>query len=165
MRAKVTTLLVLGALVGALVPGRAPAADAPTIYDALAEMKDHRILVTAIREAGEVATLKGKGEYTVFAPTDAALRAVKGDLLKQIATNKAAVKALVNAHLLKGARTTDGLLTADRKDRTTLHGTELNVEGVNGVIRVGGAKIVVSNVRCANGVIHVIDAVLPLEKP
>ena len=161
MRAKVLAILVLAVF----APGRALASDSPSIYEALAAMKTHTILHTAVKEAGEIATLKGSGQYTLFAPTDAAFKAINGNLLKKIATDKATVKALLSAHLVKGKYTTEELKKLAGKELETLLGTLLKVEELKDGFRVGGAKLVVTNVQCGNGVIHIVDVVFPVTKP
>jgi uncharacterized surface protein with fasciclin (FAS1) repeats len=163
MRAKLfTTVALVGAVALGGVP--APASDVGSIYDTLALMKDHTVLTVAIKEADEVANLKGQEQYTLFAPTDAAFKKLDEATIKSLATDKAAVKRFVRAHVVPGKVTVEGLKELSGKELRTLQGGDLSVSGAKDGLRVGGAKIVSGNVLCSNGVIHVIDTVLPVAK-
>jgi uncharacterized surface protein with fasciclin (FAS1) repeats len=160
MKVRILSAVVLAVLVGAAVPHDAPAADTASIYDTLALMKDHSILSVAVTEAKEAPTLRGPGPYCLFAPTDAAFKKLDDATIKKLATDKETVKQLLQAHLVKGKLTAVDLKTHAGKDLSTLQGGALKVEDTKDGLRVGGAKVV-TDVRCSNGVIHVIDAVLP----
>ena len=163
MKARLFAAVALAALLGLALPTPAPAVDVSSIYDTLALMKEHSILYVAVTEAKETAALKGDGMFTLFAPTDAAFKALDAATIKKIAGNKAAVQQLLRAHLVAGK-----LAAADLKVRAeelrTLQGTALNVRDAKDGLRVGEAKLVTTDIMCSNGVIHVIDVVLPVGK-
>ncbi len=160
MKTRVVVATVLAALVGGAVP--APASDTASIYDNLVLMKEHSVLLVAVTETKEAATLKAAGPYTLFVPTDAAFKTLDEEAVKKLVTGKEAVRKLLRAHLAEGKITTKEL--ADLKEVRTLQGGVLKVEKVKDGVRVGGAKIVAADVACSNGVIHVVDAVLPAKE-
>lgn len=168
MKAKVFVAVALGALMGSFVPVPAPAADTPTIYDALSRRDDTAVLFVAVEEAQEAAALKSQAkQLTVFAPSDAAFQALGPAAFKNLMTDKDAVQKMLRTHIIETPHplTIKNLAELDGKETPrTLQGTALKVEKTPDGFRVGGAKIVVADIPCGNGVIHVIDAVLPVAK-
>ena len=135
---------------------RSVAADQKTIGETIAASKDHTILVVALTEAGLVESLEGKGPLTLFAPTDAAFKKLGEEKIKELVKDRALLKKIVQAHAVTGK-------ALSAKDLVALDGKEVN--GFNVVankqgMTVGGAKITSADVKCSNGVIHVINTVL-----
>ncbi|MBM3979793.1 MAG: fasciclin domain-containing protein [Planctomycetes bacterium] len=153
---KLLALVALACLNGAPVR----AADTANVYDTLLAMKAHTVVQVAVKETGTIALLKGDKPVTLFAPTDAAFRALGAATVQKLATDREALKALIRAHLVTGKYTTEELTPLDGKELRSLADAGLKVEVTKDGVRVGGAKLVVTNVQCSNGVIHVIDAVL-----
>jgi uncharacterized surface protein with fasciclin (FAS1) repeats len=118
-------------------------------------------LVTAIKAAGLVDTLNGKGPFTVFAPTNAAFAALPAgtldDLLKP--QNKAKLKAVLTYHVLPGKIESSALAGQKMTSPATVQGGTLAVDGTNGVM-INDAKVVAADVKASNGVVHAIDKVL-----
>ncbi len=114
-------------------------------------------LVAALQRTGLAQTLQGPGPFTVFAPTNAAFVALSDAPLDDLTDGE-----LTNilAYHVVGER----LAAADLAGRATLlttQGSDLAVTaGADGSIRVNDATLVVRDVAAANGVLHVIDAVL-----
>ncbi len=127
-------------------------------------MKDHTILFVAVTEAKDGATLKGQGPYTLFAPTDAAFKKLDDATIKKLATDKDIVKTLLRAHLAVGNLTATDLKKLTGKQVRTLQGNALKLEDTKDGLRVGEAKVTGGSIACSNGVIHIIDAVLPIVK-
>jgi transforming growth factor-beta-induced protein len=125
-------------------------------------MMEVTTVVTAIKAAGLVDTLKGKGPFTVFAPTNAAFdKLPKGtveDLLKP--ENKQKLTGILTYHVHAGA----AIKAADVRTMalTTVNGKNIAVKVADdgGVWLDGKAKVVKTDVVCTNGVIHWIDTVL-----
>lgn len=118
-------------------------------------------LAAAIEAAGLVETLKGKGPFTVFAPTDEAFAALpKGalaDLLKP--ENKERLGAVLKLHVVSGRVSAREAIQAGKAK--SLGGTELPiVKNEAGDVTVHGAKVLTADLDTTNGVIHVIDRVL-----
>ena len=160
MKYKLASALALAVLCGSILPP-APASDTESIYGRLVQMKEHSVLSVAAAEAKAAASLKADGPYTLFAPNDAAFGKLGDDAIKAIATDKKAALKLVGSHLVEGRYTTKELADYDGKELRTLQGGSLKVEKVGDGFRVGGAKVVEADLRCSNGVIHIVDAVFP----
>lgn len=134
------------------------------IVDVASANGSFKTLVAAVQAAGLVDTLKGKGPFTVFAPTDAAFaklpKEVLADLLKP--ENKAKLVEILTYHVV-AANVPSG--DAAKLDfASTVQGGALRIEktmnGETTVLSVDGAKIVTADVKASNGVIHVIDTVV-----
>jgi uncharacterized surface protein with fasciclin (FAS1) repeats len=154
---------------GVMVDGVAMTAD-KDIVDNAAAAKSVSTLVSLVKQAGLVETLKGAGPFTVFAPTNAAF-----DKLPKAAV--ATLKAPAEAAKLKGVLTyhviPGRILAADIKDGqeiTTVNGEKLHFSIKDGKVLVSNGKdapatVQIADVISKNGVTHVIDGVvLPLEK-
>ena len=117
-------------------------------------------LVTAVKAAGLVETLKSKGPFTVFAPTNDAFAALpKGtveNLLKPENKNKLA--AILKHHVVSG-KVMASDVSGKKLSQATVNGTKINIDGTSGVT-VNGAKVISADLVTTNGVIHVIDKVL-----
>ena len=135
------------------------------IVDAAVSAGSFKTLVAAVQAAGLVDTLKSKGPFTVFAPTDAAFaRLPKGtveSLLKP--ENKGRLQAILAYHVVPGR-----VLAADvvkLSGATTVQGQKIDIAVKNGKVSVDGAQIVKTDILTSNGVIHVIDnVILPADK-
>jgi uncharacterized surface protein with fasciclin (FAS1) repeats len=116
-------------------------------------------LVAAVKAAGLVETLQGKGPFTVFAPTDDAFAKLpKGtveDLLKP--ENKEKLVAILTYHVVSGKVTAADVKTMKAK---TVNGKELSLKVADGKVSVDNANVVKADVMANNGVIHVIDTVV-----
>ncbi len=120
--------------------------------------KSFKTLVTAVRAADLVDTLKGKGSFTVFAPTDAAFAKVPKEKLEGLLKDKKALKAVLTYHVVPGK-----VMAADihgEINAATAQGKNLKIVVKDGKVTVNGAKVIKTDIACSNGVIHVIDAVL-----
>ena len=117
-------------------------------------------LVAAVKAAGLVETLKGKGPFTVFAPTDEAFAKIPAATLQTLLKpeNKAKLASILTFHVVSGK-----VMAADVVKLTsakTVNGQEVKIEVVDGKVMVNGAQVVKTDIECANGVIHVIDTVI-----
>ena len=153
----IKSLAVAAMLVLPLAPAHAGSKD---IVDVAAGNGKFTTLVAAVKAAGLVDTLKGKGPFTVFAPTDDAFAKLpKGtveDLLKP--ENKSKLTAILTYHVLPGK-----VMAADIKGKKTnvksVQGGDVAVDATDGV-KVNDAKVVIADVAASNGVIHAIDTVI-----
>ena len=148
-------------------PAPAPAPPALDIVDLAASNKNLTTLVAAIKAAGLVDTLSGKGPYTVFAPTnDAFERLAPGtlpDLLKP--ENKAKLVDLLTLHVVPDAVLSKNLFTGELIP--TVEGGKLSCiitgrksYGRKYTIIIGEAAVEVPDVLASNGVVHIIDNVV-----
>jgi uncharacterized surface protein with fasciclin (FAS1) repeats len=94
----VTTLGIVAASVAA-TPSIAAEKD---IVDTAISAGSFKTLVTAVQKAGLVETLKGKGPFTVFAPTDAAFAKIPKDQLDALLADKAALAKVLTYHVVAG---------------------------------------------------------------
>ena len=117
-----------------------------------------KTLASLLQKAGLVGTLAGKGQFTVFAPTDAAFAKVPKATLASLGKNKAKLRAVLLYHVVKGRVTAAQAMKLH--SATTLQGKQLTIRVSNGKVIVGGATVVKANVMASNGVIHVINKVL-----
>jgi uncharacterized surface protein with fasciclin (FAS1) repeats len=119
-------------------------------------------LVTAVKAAGLVETLKGDGPFTVFAPTDAAFAKLPKGTVEALLQDKEKLAAILTYHVVPGK-----VMAADVANitsATTANGQALSINAENGTVMVDNAKVVQADIQCSNGVIHVIDTVvLPKE--
>ena len=117
-------------------------------------------LVAAVKAAGLVETLNGKGPFTVFAPSDAAFAKLPAgtveDLIKP--ENKAKLTKILTLHVLPGAIMAKDV-AGKRMSPKSVQGEEVQVDGTDGVT-VSGSKVSSADIACSNGVIHVIDTVI-----
>ncbi len=136
--------------------GALSAAHAKDIVDTAVAAGDFKTLATALQAAGLVDTLKGKGPFTVFAPTDAAFAKVPKADLDALLADKAKLTAVLTYHVVPGK-----VMAADVKAGKvkTVQGSELTVSTTGGV-KVDAANVVKTDIVADNGVIHVIDSVV-----
>jgi uncharacterized surface protein with fasciclin (FAS1) repeats len=118
-----------------------------------------KTLVAAVKAAGLVETLQGKGPFTVFAPTDAAFAKLPAgtveDLLKP--ENKEKLVSVLTYHVVPGKVMAADVKTMEAK---TVQGQAVNLKVSDGGVTINDARIVKTDLVAKNGVIHVIDTVI-----
>ena len=130
----------------------------PTVADIIAESADHTVLAAVLDSADLDVVLAGEGPFTVFAPTDAAFDAVPPMVLLDLLTDNAALTNVLTYHVAG-----DSLMSTDLSDGQnieTLFGADVTITIVDGNVMVNNAMVTVADIVGANGVVHVIDAVL-----
>jgi uncharacterized surface protein with fasciclin (FAS1) repeats len=130
----------------------------PTVADIIAESTDHTVLAAVLDSADLDVVLAGEGPFTVFAPTDAAFDAVPPMVLLDLLTDNAALTNVLTYHVAG-----DSLMSTDLSDGQnieTLFGADVTITIVDGNVMVNNAMVTVADIVGANGVVHVIDAVL-----
>jgi uncharacterized surface protein with fasciclin (FAS1) repeats len=151
MAAAVMIPLAIGA-------SRANAAD--DIVDTAVKAGSFKTLVTAVKAAGLVDTLKGKGPFTLFAPNDDAFAKLpKGtveNLLKP--ENKAKLASILTYHVVSGKVMAKDIAGKTMKAKS-VEGSELSINATKGVM-IDDAEVVKADIVASNGVIHVIDTVM-----
>ena len=131
-------------------------AQAKDIVDTAVAAGSFKTLATALKAAGLVDTLKSKGPFTVFAPTDEAFAKVPRAELEALLKDKAKLTAVLTYHVVAGKVLAKDIRAGKVK---TVQGSELTVATTGGVT-VDAAKVTAADVVADNGVIHVIDTVL-----
>ena len=136
------------------------AAPKQDIVDTAIAAGSFKTLVAAIQAAGLVDTLKGKGPFTVFAPTDAAFAKLPAgtvqDLLKP--ENKAKLVAILTYHVVAGDVTSKEVVKLT--EAKTVEGQTVKISVHDGKVMINNATVVKADIAASNGVIHVIDTVL-----
>lgn len=150
----------IGFALALTLPFAAARAETMDIVDVAAGNGSFNTLVTAIKAADLVETLKGKGPFTVFAPTDEAFAKLPEgtveDLLKP--ENKEKLVAILTYHVVpKKVMAAD--IAGKKTMAKTVEGDELTVDATSGV-KIDEATVTTADVAASNGVIHVIDTVL-----
>ena len=170
------SLLAMFTLAGTSMaaPPAAPAT-APAAPTASAEAKDivdtamgtgmHNTLAAALKAAGLVETLKGKGPFTVFAPTDDAFKKLPAGTVEGLLKpeSKKALTDILTFHVIPGS-----VMAADvvkmKESAKTVQGSTFQITVKDGKVSIGNAKgtanVIKTDVKCSNGVIHVIDSVI-----
>lgn len=160
-RTFVTRTAVAVATVAALVSAPAAVnAQGKDIVDTAVAAGSFNTLAKALGAAGLVETLKGKGPFTVFAPTDDAFAKLPAGTLENLLKpeNKEKLKAILTYHVVPGK-----VMAADvtkMKSGKTVNGESVSISTSNGSVMIDKAKVVKADVAASNGVIHVIDTVL-----
>jgi uncharacterized surface protein with fasciclin (FAS1) repeats len=154
---------------GVMVDGVAMTADKDIVENAM-QAKSVSTLVSLVKDAGLVETLKGAGPFTVFAPTNAAFDKLPKAAVAALTdeASKAKLKGVLTYHVIPGR-----ILAVDIKDGqelTTVNGEKLHFTVKDGKVMVSNGKdapatVQIADVISKNGVTHVIDTVvLPLAK-
>jgi uncharacterized surface protein with fasciclin (FAS1) repeats len=151
------------AVVGIVAGAAALRAQQPKdIVDTAVAAGSFKTLAAALQAAGLVDTLKGKGPFTVFAPTDAAFAKLPKGTVEELLKpeNKAKLTAILTYHVVPGSVMAAQVVTMNGKEATTVNGQPLKITVNGSAVTVGTAKVVTTDVKASNGVIHVIDSVL-----
>jgi uncharacterized surface protein with fasciclin (FAS1) repeats len=131
-------------------------ANAKDIVDTAVSAGNFNTLATALQAAGLVETLKGKGPFTVFAPTDTAFAKIPKAQLDALLADKAKLTAVLTYHVVSGAVMSKDVKAGMVK---TVQGSSLTVSTMGGV-KVDNANVTAVDIIADNGVIHVIDTVV-----
>ena len=154
-----------------LALGFALSAQAKDIVDTAVAAGNFKTLATALGAAGLVDTLKGKGPFTVFAPTDEAFAKIPKADLDALLKDKAKLSAVLTYHVVAGRLTAADIAAQAQANGgtatlTTVQGEPLKVAaGPNGTWVITDAKggtstITQADVAQSNGMVHVVDTVL-----
>jgi transforming growth factor-beta-induced protein len=131
------------------------------IVDTAIAAGSFKTLVTAVKAAGLVETLKSPGPFTVFAPTDEAFKKLPPETLAALLKPEAKGKL---ANILKYHVVPQKVMAAQAVKLTSaptaLEGKTLTIKVEGETVMIDGAKVIKTDIVCKNGVIHVIDAVV-----
>jgi uncharacterized surface protein with fasciclin (FAS1) repeats len=153
--------------------GGAPMYRTKDIVDNAVNSADHTTLVAAVKAAGLVETLKSKGPFTVFAPTNAAFDKLPAGTVETLLKpeNKAMLGKVLTYHVVAGRYDAKKIMQIIKKGggvatlKTVSGGTlTARMNGMNGVTltdeKGGSSNVTTADVYQSNGVIHVVDTVL-----
>ena len=152
--------------------GGAPMSPTKTIVENASQSKDHTTLVAAVKAAGLVDTLNGKGPFTVFAPTNEAFAALPAGTVDTLLKpeNKGQLTKVLTYHVVPGKLEAKDLVADIKKGNgkamlKTVEGMPLTFTQSGDAVMVADAsgntaRVSIADVQQSNGVIHVIDKVL-----
>lgn len=155
------TRTVVTSLVSALILSSAAMARAPhnkDIVDTAVANGQFKTLVSLVQKAGLVETLKGKGPFTVLAPTDKAFAKLPKALVEKVVSDKELLTKVLTYHVIAGK-----VLSTDLKDGITpktVEGETVKVGVHHHTVTFNKSKVIIADVQTSNGVIHAIDTVL-----
>ena len=131
------------------------------IVDTTVAAGQFNTLAAALKAAGLVETPKGKGPFTVFAPTDEAFAKLPAGTVESLLKpeNKEKLKAILLYHVVSGKVKAKDVAKLNGKTATTVQGGTVAIDTTSGV-KVNNATVVKADVKAKNGIIHVIDTVL-----
>jgi uncharacterized surface protein with fasciclin (FAS1) repeats len=158
---KSTTLknLTAGAMIAVAAPLSAQDTRATSdIVETAIAAGTFKTLVAAVQAAGLVETLKGKGPFTVFAPTDEAFAKLPPGTVEALLKDKAKLAAILTYHVVSGdVRAAQAMKLTSAK---TVNGQSLKIMTKDGSVMIDNAKVIKADILAKNGVIHVIDTVV-----
>jgi len=133
--------------------------DKKDIVDTAIEAGNFKTLVQAVSAAGLVETLRGEGPFTVFAPTDDAFAKLPSGLLETLLADPTGqLKDILLYHVASGSVPAKDVLGLSNV--TTVFGQDVSIEKRVDGLYLNESKVVMTDIKTSNGIIHVIDAVL-----
>jgi uncharacterized surface protein with fasciclin (FAS1) repeats len=128
-----------------------------SIYET-AQEAGFKTLVAAVDAAGLDETLKNEGPFTVFAPTEEAFAALPEGALEGLLKDKDALTKVLLYHVVAGKVMAKDVVKM--KSAEMLNGVEANIKVKKDTVMIAGVKVIKTDIVAANGIIHVIDAVM-----
>jgi uncharacterized surface protein with fasciclin (FAS1) repeats len=162
---KTLAIGTIAALAMTLGGSQPAAADTKDIVDTAVAAGSFKTLAKALTAADLVATLKGAGPFTVFAPTDEAFAKLPAGTLEMLLKpeNKAKLQRILTYHVVAGKVTAADVVKL--QSAKAVSGDTIAIASNGSGVTVDGAHVVKTDIGASNGVIHVIDAViLPKDK-
>ena len=165
---KTLSAIALGVVAVATFIGTAASpvrAQQKDIVDTAVAAGSFKTLAAALQAAGLVETLKGKGPFTVFAPTDAAFAKLPAGTVESLLLpeNREKLRRILTYHVVSGAVKSDRVVTMT--SAKAVSGDTIMIKTMAGKVMVDNAHVTTTDILTSNGVIHVIDSVImPAEK-
>lgn len=149
--------VALSVTIGATTTAHAQSKD---IVDTAVANGSFKTLAAALQAAGLVDTLKGKGPFTVFAPTDAAFAKLPAGTVEGLLKpeNKSKLVSILTYHVVPGS--VMAAQAATMPSAKTVNGASLTIHAMGGKVMVDNATVTTADIAASNGVIHVIDTVI-----
>ena len=140
--------------------GSVRAGEKKDIVDTAVAAGQFKTLAAALQAADLVDTLKGEGPFTVFAPTDKAFAKLPEGTVQGLLKpeSKGALTGILAYHVVAGS--VEAADVVKLSNATTLNGQRVDIAVKDGGVMIDAAKVVVTDIKCSNGVIHVIDSVI-----
>ncbi|NPV86757.1 MAG: fasciclin domain-containing protein [Anaerolineae bacterium] len=129
-----------------------------TIVDIASSDPQFKTLVAAIQTAGLVDTLKGKGPFTVFTPTDAAFNKLGKATIDALLADPEKLKGILLYHAVEGKVYSGEVVKLS--SAKTIQGADVVISVKNGQVFINNARVITTDILTTNGVIHVLDTVI-----
>jgi uncharacterized surface protein with fasciclin (FAS1) repeats len=154
------TALLFGTLAAVVLAGPVAGAQTKDVVETAVAAGSFKTLAKALDAAGLVATLKGDGPFTVFAPTDEAFAKLPAGTVESLLRpeNKEKLQRILTYHVVPGKVMASDVVKLP--SARTVSGDTITVKVTNGVVHVDTATVTAADVAASNGVIHVIDSVI-----
>lgn len=160
-KSKIATFMLAGIVTLGMTMGSVGAngnQDQKDIVDTAVAAGSFNTLVAAVKAAGLVETLKGKGPFTVFAPTDEAFAKLPAGTVEALLKDKEKLTKILLYHVVSGNVMAKDVVKL--KSAKTVQGSSVKITAKGGKVMVDNANVVKTDIATSNGVIHVIDTVI-----
>jgi uncharacterized surface protein with fasciclin (FAS1) repeats len=127
------------------------------LIDAATEVGNFHILLSAFKSASLIDMLRSPGQYTIFAPTDAAFRRLPPGSLDALFKDSRTLRPFLCNHILRGVKAANDIYPGELEP---LEGAKLRASLEGSAVLINGATVVQADIRANNGVLHAIDGVL-----
>jgi len=130
------------------------------IVDTAVAAGNFTTLAAALQAGGLVETLKGDGPFTVFAPTDEAFAKLPAGTVESLLKpeNKDQLVSILTYHVVAGKVMAADVVTLS--SATTVNGSDVKISVTDGSVFVNDSRVVATDIKASNGVIHVVDTVI-----
>ncbi|MBL8187075.1 MAG: fasciclin domain-containing protein [Acidobacteria bacterium] len=151
-------LAAVVALGATVTPVGANKNDQKDIVDTAVAAGNFKTLAAALQAAGLVETLKGKGPFTVFAPTDEAFAKLPAGTVEALLKDKEKLTKILLYHVVSGNVMAKDVVKLN--SAKTVQGSAVKINAKDGKVMVDNANVIKADITASNGVIHVIDSVI-----
>ncbi len=161
LKSKIATLMLVGAMavgITVLSVGATDHHEKKDIVDTAVAAGSFKTLAAALQAAGLVETLKGKGPFTVFAPTDEAFAKLPAGTVEALLKDKEKLTQILLYHVVAGNVMAKDVVKL--KSAKTVQGSSVKINVSGGKVMVDNANVIKTDIATSNGVIHVIDSVI-----
>ncbi len=161
LKKKIASLLLVGVVALGVTTLSASATgqhEQKYIVDTAVAAGSFKTLAAALEAAGLIETLKGKGPFTMFAPTDAAFAKLPAGTVEALLKDKEKLTKILLYHVVAGNVMANDVVKL--KTAKTVQGSSVKIVVKDGKVMVDNANVVKTDIATSNGVIHVIDSVI-----
>ena len=116
-----------------------------------------KILIKVLRETGLVDILSIEGPFTIFAPTDEAFAKLPKGTIEKLLRDKEKLTYILTYHVILNRINANQVV--NMKKTNTVNGKKLTINTKKG-LKVNKSNIIITDIECTNGIIHIIDGVL-----
>jgi uncharacterized surface protein with fasciclin (FAS1) repeats len=154
-------LFIIAGVVGALSLTAFASAPKKDIVDTAVGAGSFKTLVKLVQAAELVETLKGKGPFTVFAPSDTAFKKVPKATLDKLGKDQDLLRSVLTYHVVAGNVLAKDVVKLNGKSVETVNGESIKITVKNGKVFLNGnVQVVTTDIKTTNGTIHVLNGVL-----